>query len=494
MTGREIDPRRSWPVVFAALAGLAVTGGADAQGVRGQAVTTARYVEIRPIALDSVPRSEVNELPNGRLEFEGRPVTCRGDVCTFHRSRPAEAAVALTQDVRMTGWGLGLEGLSASLHVRGRDDVGSEFVWPRTDDAFDVLEGYLQFVEGPLRARAGRLRLATGLGFGSYDGASVQVTPIEELRLEAYVGRSLARGLSEPRHEALRGAGTFFPDRNAWLVGGAVGAEPVPGTALTARYQREIWTDLSGLVSERASLDARSDVLHPIRLVGSLDWDFAFGRVGKAHLGARLPLAEGRVSLEVTGRRYVPYFELWTIWGFFDPVAYHEGDVRVSWAPDARTALWVEGGYRFYGDADTEPIFGPVEDDAWRAGAGGSLRPSDAWRLSGSYRIERGAGAFLSSGQADARWRPVDRLWVAAHASASQQIEEFRIGEGVVLGGGGSAGFELTDRVELSLGAALYRQTFEDRPGAVDWNQVRAWSALRVAIGSDPGLERWGER
>lgn len=470
-------------------------GDAEAQGVRGEATTTARFVDIRPIALDSVPRSRVEALPDGRFLFEGREVTCgTADVCTFLRSAPAERAVALTQDLRLTGWGFGPEGLSASIHLRARDDLGADFVWPRTDDAFDVLEGYLQYVGGPIRARAGRLRLRTGLGFGSYDGANFSVTPLDGLRVEAYGGRSLARGLNEPRHEALRGAGTFFPDRNAWLVGGALGVEPEPGTALTARYQREIWSDRSGLVSERASLDLNTDALRPVVVDGSADWDFAFGRVGKAHLTARLPLDDGRLSVAVTGRRYLPYFELWTIWGFFDPVAYHEADLRVSWSPTPRSGVWLSGGYRAYEDTDTDPLLGPVEDDAWRVGAGGSLRPSDGWLVTAAYRVERGVGAFLSSGEASARWWLLDDLWISAQASASQQIEEFRIGEGVVVGGGGSAGFEIMDAVELSAGAALYRQTFENRPAAVDWNQFRAWSALRIGIGRDPGLERWGKR
>ena len=479
----------------ALLAAAADPGAAASQGVRGEAVTTARLVDIRPLTLDSVARSRVEALPNGRFLFEGREVNCgAGGVCTFFRSAPAERAVALTQDLRLTGWGFGPEGLSASVHLRARDDLGADFVWPRTDDAFDVLEGYVQYVDGPVRARAGRLRLRSGLGFGSYDGASLSVTPVDVLRIEAYGGRSLARGLNEPRHEALRGAGTFFPDKNAWLVGGVLGVEPEPGTALTARYQREIWSDRSGLVSERASLDLKTDALRPVVVDGSADWDFAFGRVGKAHLTARLPLDEGRLSVAVTGRRYLPYFELWTIWGFFDPVAYHEADVRVSWSPTTTAGLWLSGGYRAYEDTDTNPLLGPVEDDAWRAGAGGSLRPSDAWLVTAAYRVERGVGAFLSSGEASARWRPLEDLWISARASASQQIEEFRIGEGVVLGGGGSAGYEITDGVELSAGAAVYRQTFENRPSAVDWNQFRAWSALRIGIGRDPGLDRWGQR
>jgi hypothetical protein len=35
---------------------------------------------------------------------------------------------------------------------------------------------------------------------------------------------------------------------------------------------------------------------------------------------------------------------------------------------------------------------------------------------------------------------------------------------------------------------SLYRQTFDNRPGQPDWNQLRAWALLRLGIGRDPGL------
>jgi hypothetical protein len=42
----------------------------QAQGFRGTATTTTRYMELRPIVRDTVSLSRVTELPR-RLEFEG---------------------------------------------------------------------------------------------------------------------------------------------------------------------------------------------------------------------------------------------------------------------------------------------------------------------------------------------------------------------------------------------------------------------------------------
>ena len=101
--------------------------------------------------------------------------------------------------------------------------------------------------------------------------------------------------------------------------------------------------------------------------------------------------------------------------------------------------------------------------------------------------MERGFGAFLSSGDAAVEWRPSDRLAVSLDATAFQQIEEFRLGDATVLGAGASADFELSPTLLLTGGAMMYRQSLENRPGLGDWNQLRAWTTLRAGFGRDPG-------
>lgn len=475
--------------------GLASPAPASGQDFRGTVVSSATYVEVRPMVLDTVARSQVTVAPDGSFTFEGRPVRCdAAGVCTYYSSPETESAATFRQDYRLTGWGFGVTGLSATAAFRLRQNAGSDFAWPLSEDPFDLLVGYVQLSREKYRIRAGRQQSVSGLGYDSYDGVSALVEPLDWLDLRAYGGRSLAKGLHDPRHEALRGIEDFLPDQNAYLVGGEVGVEPLPGTSAAVRYQREIWADRSGLVSERAALDLRTALLRPVSLSGSMDYDFARGIVGKGHLTASLPLADGTVVLEATGRRYVPYFELWTIWGLFSPVAYHEGVFRGTWSPAEGVGLWLEGGYRGYDDTSFQPLLGPVEDDAVRGGVGGRWRVRPDLSVSGSYRVERGAGAFYSSGDLAGRWSPDDRFSVGAHLTATQQIEEFRTGEGVVAGGGLNGDVRLTGRLHLSGGAALYRQTFENRPGTVDWNQLRAWTSLRIDLGSDPGLSARGER
>lgn len=472
----------------ALLALLLLSGAAGAQDFRGQGWATARAVEVRPIVQDTVSRDQVSELPGGGLAYEGRPVTCRNDRCTFYRSAEAEHALHATQDLRFTAWGFGVEGLSTTVHVRGRQDVDGDFTWPRSDDSFDAIVAYAQLNREYLRIRLGRQRAGSGLGFSSYDGASVLAEPLDRVSVEAYAGRSLARGLHDPRHEALEGVEDFLPDRDAWLFGGAATVESGVGSSLTARYQREILSNRAALVSERASVDGRTAFLAPVRLSGSLDYDIARGKIGKTQLSAELPAGD-RLVLEVRGRRYVPYFELWTIWGLFSPVAYHEVRLRASWSATPGLGLQLGAGARTYGDTHTDPILGPVEDDAWFAEASGRWSPAADLSLRGRYRMERGAGAFLSSGGLGGRWRASDLLAVRLSATASQQIEEFRIGEGMVAGGTASLEIRPLDGLRLDTGISMYRQYFDDRPSAVDWNQLRGWSTVRVDLGGDPALE-----
>jgi hypothetical protein len=284
----------------------------------------------------------------------------------------------------------------------------------------------------------------------------------------------------------LRGFEDFLPDRDAYLVGGWAEVEPIDGTTFALRYQREIWSDRSALLSERASLDLRSDRLAPVALHGGADYDFAFGRVGKAHLTARLPVSVW--MFEASARRYLPYFELWTIWGFFSPTPYNEVEAQVSWTPRPTLSVWASGGYRRYEDAEAPIVFGRLLNDAKRLGAGAMYAVRPGLTLNAEYLIERGFGAFLNSGDVSARWQPHERLSVTFGGTAFQQIEQFRVGNGVVLGGTGALDVEVTPRVGIAVGGSFYRQTFDNRPSTADWNQRRGWAALRIGFGSDAGL------
>jgi hypothetical protein len=470
-----------------AAAALALSAHAAAgQGYRGWTSSNVRYVGMRPVTQESVARDLVVEGADG-LTYQGHPVFClSGASCTYFAALDTEHAFTGSQDVGVTAWGLGLQGLSFTALVRARARIGGDFIWPRSDDDFDAMLAYAQLDRGRLRARLGRQENLSGLGFRGYDGASVAMEVLPELSVEGYGGRSLVRGLNEPRQEALKGLVDFFPNRDAWIVGASANVRLDGRTSADLQYQREILDDRSGLLSERASLDVRTGVFEPVMVTASVDYDVAFDRMGKSHVTASYALPGPPVVVQLTGRRYVPYFDLSTIWGFFSPVPYHEVIVRGSWSGTAATA-WLSGGARSYGETDTPVILSPLESDAWILEAGGVWPASERLTVEASYDLRWGVGAFLSSGEATVRFRPREDLDIAIQATSLQQFQEFRVGEGRIWGGGGTVGFIVSDRIRLDGGLSIFRHADEGRQIQDPWSQLRGWSALRLEFGSEPG-------
>lgn len=450
-------------LVLALAAGLPVAVEAQSFGVRGWAGTTVQAVEMRPVA----------QAPDGCVA---------GVACYLPLAK--QLSVAGTQDVSLTAWGFGVQGLSATLYLRGRAGLGSDFVWPRSEDHFDALLGYVQWIRGDWMVRAGRQELRSGLGFSAFDGGTVGWR-FRGHDVEGYAGRSLARGLRDPANEALRGIEDFVPDESVYLFGGALRGNFRMATA-TLRYQRELLADRSGLASERASFDG-SATLPGVRLTGGLDWDFGRQILGKGHVTAAKPVHDGRWLLSASARRYVPYFSMSTIWGFFEPVAYHEVMGRAGWTATPALGLWVSGGWRKYGDTQTTIVVEALRDTGWRAEAGGAWSLAPAWTLNGAYHLEWGPGGFLNSGDASVRWSPSERLGVSLSGTSFQQIEQYRLGDGRAYGGGVSVDAEVTRRFSFVAGGSMIRHDRQGDGVESPWNQARAWTTLRMTIGGDAG-------
>ncbi len=445
-------------VAAAALApGVLASAGLAAQGMRGWAQSTVRYFELRPLSEGGASAAE-------------------------------ESAWVGTQDVGFTAWGFGLQGLSFTGLARARDRLSGDLAWPLADDPVDLMVAYAELQRGALRARLGRQSTPSGLGFSGFDGAALRWMA-GGWWVEGFGGRSLARGLNETRREALRGIEDFVPDQEAWLWGGVAGLR-FGVTDLTARYQREIIGDRSGLVGERASLDLSTVLPGALRVLASADYDVPFDRWGKAHLTVQRALVEGRVLAQLEARRYVPYFELSTVWGFFSPVPYHEGRLRVSAGLSRGLGVQVALAARSYGDPSTTTIFRPLEDDGWQAEFTGFWSADEALRLEATYQLDWGASAYLSSLDAGARWQATEALALRVDATTFQQFEAFRLGDGRALGGGLSLEWRVAPAVAVDGGLFVMRHDAGRGEPDDRWNQTRSWFGLRYGFGEDPGLVR----
>jgi hypothetical protein len=68
-----------------------------------------------------------------------------------------------------------------------------------------------------------------------------------------------------------------------------------------------------------------------------------------------------------------------------------------------------------------------------------------------------------------------------------QQIEQYRLGDGRAWGGTLSMDAELSARMDLVAGGSMIRHSTLGDGIESPWNQARAWSSLRIAVGRDPG-------
>jgi hypothetical protein len=486
---RRVPLRAAWCAALV-LGQLGAAAPAAGQALRMTGSTTLRFIEVRPLIRDSVPAEETEGGGLLRQTTAGRVVRCIPGEPFCRDVRPGEriSTLPLVQDLEVSGWGFG-EGLRIYSQLRARASWGADpGLWPRSEDALDLLAGYVELDRTHVRLRLGRQWRVSGLGFYNFDGAAVAVRPFRPLWLEGYAGRSLVRGLNEPRTGgAVEAIEALAPPQPGLLLGLHARFRPHPNLALSSLYQVDFRSDRRGLYSELASFDAAFR-LRGASVEGSLELDAAAGAVNEARVRLRPP-PFGASALHLELRRYRPYFELWTIWGAFSPVGFDEARAGVTWSTaPGRLLLRGDAAYRKYDDAGGDGAFGDFRDDGWSIGTQASWAPSDPWRVEAGVRVDAGFGAASR----DARLAGVRRLGgsgsIALHAVAFQRLYEFRLDEGTVVGLGGEAAVQLTERVGLFGSGMIYRHLAAGPGSGLDWNQRRGSLRLQWTVGSEPGM------
>lgn len=487
---RRLVRPRACAVVIAAVAAWSATAGA--QGVRITGSTISRYVEIRPLVTDSVPVDSTRGTGPVREAFtRGVAVQCvPGDAhCRYRRSADdSEATLAFIQDLEASAWGFG-QGIRAYAHVRGRAANGAgEDLWPQADDAFDVLDAYLEIDRGRFRGRAGRQWRTSGLGYYNFDGGALLVRVAERFSVDAFGGWSLVRGLNESHTSgAIAAVETIPPDDRGLVFGVQLQGQPSTALSLAASYQREVREDQTAFYSERVSADADLRLGRGAGLSVSLEGDLATGELNEGLLRGRVPLPRS-FTLVAEARRHVPFFELWTIWGAFSPVGYSEGNASLAWR-DAGSRILVQarGGWRRYDETDAGVGFLPLERTGWRIGGDGTWRAAEQWTLFAAAHSELGFGAARSDADAGVRWEPSPRLYAGARVAGFQSAHELRVGTGRVFAFGLDGGLRLGREARIAGDVTVYQHSYKDFAPATDWSQTRASLRIEWTIGADPG-------
>jgi hypothetical protein len=454
---------------LALLALLGAYGSGAAQSLRFRSTTTGRYVQLRPLVYDSV----TNAFVSGNREY----------------------AAPVTEDLEINAWGLGVTGLRAYGLLRFRESIGgSELVWPRYSDHFDLLWGFLELERVKYRLRVGRLQRRSELGVYAFDGGLATFRPRSNVRLEAYGGRGLARGLLDPYNaSAVSSIDPVVPSTGSLLVGASAWYAPTAGSWFSALYQRELTTDRTGLISERIALDGEVAAGAHVVLAGYADADLAMGQWGKARLSAMLRLPrEGR--LEAAVYRYRPLLPLNTIWGVFTPEGYQGASVTADYAPTRRLTLSSSYSFRLYEPASEETPFEPnLSDRSDMVTAGARWIAGDV-QFSGQYHFLSGYGGGQSGGDVEVAYDRGGQLRLGVFGTGFQQAEEFRVAYGTLLGCGLNARAQVTPAFSLRGQLARYWQTGTKGGKAPDWSQLRGSLTVEIAFGANADRTTGGVR
>ncbi len=483
------------PLLAAALLLAELGAGAGARPVCAQSVrisgtSTVRYLELQPLQIDSIPVSSTTGDGVLRRAGDGRTVECvdPAPYCYAYGSGSEVSTTPGLQDLRVSAWGFG-RGVRFYSHVRGRAVVaGSSSLWPLAGDPFDMLEGYLELDRPRFRVRAGRQWDVGGLSFANFDGASLLVRPLRQLRLEGYGGWSLQTGLNEPvTSAAIAAVEPFAPDSRGLLLGLRAEARPAAALSLSATYERQVRQDQAGLYSERVATDG----LLRGALV-SLDWvlqaDLANAELNELR-GRVVYTPASRLTLRAFARRHRPYFELWTIWGAFGAVGFTEGGIGGSWrSAGGALTLDAQGARRRYLETGAELGFAPLHADGWTLDANAAARLAPHWSLDGQYQWDLGFGAGKSQGLARLRRTLPGGASLAATATAFQMAGELRVRTGTVAGLGLEGGLPIGARNRLDASLFDYRHFGAAPEMGPDWSQLRASLSFSWTVGAEPGL------
>jgi len=486
-----LNPRLLFVAAGATLLLLGRASPTRAQGYRIRLDTRVQQISYRGVTLDSIPVTDTVSVPgSGPTSPDGFAVLCRTGMsyCSFFRPGPWRNGGPLTSTADLTVWGLGVTGLSVHAAARFGVDFGTADVWPGTNPAVQLLEGYAEYAVTRATARLGRQVVASRLGTTGFDGGGVVLRDARRgVEIQGYLGWGLARGVALPvTSPALNPLDDFQP-RHRQLVAGAGAGWTTRPVDLRLDYLREVDPGTDHFVSERVGVGATLRPIPGVQLAGGADYDIAAGWWGSAE--ASLSYAQSKVQASVGARRYRPHFDLWTIWGAFSPVPYHAVQASVAVTAIRRLALrgrWER--YEFDPAEAATPLFA-AKSDGWRWEVGGTYQPLSVLTVDASYREEYGPGAGVAAVAGTLTYQPSRRLTVVLLGSQATRPLEFRFNEAEVRILGLDAQFEPSPRVRLGASADRYREIHR-RPdaGAFDWNQWRVTGRVALLFGSSADL------
>lgn len=458
----------------------------SAQQYRARVDASSQAVSFRGLVADSLPVAEVVPSPSGGLQTpDGHAVRCgAGAYCYYLRPGPALHGVPTVTSASVILWGLGMEGLSVRATGRLLADLGPDKVWPGTEPAAQLIQGYFEYQRSSMLARAGRLLVASRLEHLGFDGAWLKAGwDRSAIEVAAYGGWGLGQASAQPvTSPALNPLDEWRP-RDRQLVAGVEASWFHRVTDIRGEYRREMDPLDNSVVSERGALSAVARVAD-FRATGGVDVNVAEGHLGSADV--TLSWLRPQYSVSAGARRYRPYFSLWTLWGAFSPVPYHAVNGSAELRAGERLSLHARGERYWYEDAEVSTALVPqLTDRGWRTSAGGTATAGRGWTFDASVGLERGPGAAGRYADVAVNYAPGERYSVDLYGGTMARPLELRFYDATSRWIGGRGEWRLTPQRRAWADVAVVDDQRE-RPdaGASSLTQLRARAGLSLAFGS----------
>ena len=413
--------------LVAACALAAWSGPGAAQDFRVRLDARGQAVSFRGLVADSIPAAQAVPSSSGGFETpDGHALRCgAGEYCYFFRSGPELRGVPVTLSASVAMWGLGVEGLALRATGRLVGELGPDDVWPGTEPSAQLVEGYLDYQRSALTARAGRQLLASRLEPMGFDGGWLRYRwEKTSLEFTGYGGWGLGQAAIVPATSPALNPLDEWRPRNRQLVAGADAAWLYCGVDVRAEYRREIDPEDDYFVSERGAMSFLANA-RSFHAAAGFDYNIAEGHWGSADL--TLTYVRPLFSVSGGGRRYRPYFSLWTLWGAFSPVPYRAVNASAQLRPAGWLSLRARGERYRYEDAEISTALVPrLRDRGWRASTGATATPNPRWTIDGNYGLERGPGASARFADGSVTYAPNERLSFDVYGGALERPLELR--------------------------------------------------------------------
>ena len=482
-----MTPRRAW-IAATALAVWAVSiAPLGAQNYRVRLDARGQAVSFRDLVVDSVLASTVVTGPTGGLVTpDGYAVRCSGgSYCYFTRPGDALRGIPVSTSASVILWGLGVPGLTINATGRLVADLGPDEVWPATDPAGQLIEGYVEYRRPSIIARGGRLFLASRLEPLGFDGASVGGRFRDgSIEVTGYGGWGLARAAVLPiTSPALNPLDEFRPAKRQ-IVLGAEAAWRSSIYDARAEYRREVDPQDHNIVSERTALSVGAQ-LAPFHVSGSIDYNIAEALVGSADVV--VTYIQPRFTVTGGARRYKPFFSLWSLFSAFSPVPYNAVNASADFKATRRLTLHGRGELYHYQNAEVSTALVPdLEEAGWRSSGGGTLTLNPQWSVDANLGLEHGPGAASRFADGALRWSPNAKYTFDVHGGALDRPLELRFYDATSLWVGARGERQFGSDYRLWAEAQVVHDE-RDRPdpGASSLSQFRIRTGVSASFGTN---------